>query len=154
MQGSSTQILPSSSVRKISLNRDVKRNSEPFSFKEKFIGEITKPETIKEVCRNVDIVISTVGITKQKDGLTYENVDYLANLNLLNVEAVSQYKISAKRSSDRGLWHIAAHRANFSAAFSTSAICKAQLILRRLRSSGVVERSKWWSGMPQILFLL
>ena len=28
-------------------------------------------------------VISTVGITKQKDGLTYMDVDYQANLNLL-----------------------------------------------------------------------
>jgi len=50
---------------------------------EEFVGEITMPKTIKGICQEVDIVISTIGITKQKDGLTYEDVDYQANLNLL-----------------------------------------------------------------------
>lgn len=49
-------------------------------------GELTNPKSIKNCCHNVDIVISTVGITKQKDGLTYMDVDYQANKNLL-VEA-------------------------------------------------------------------
>ena len=36
-------------------------------------------------CRSgIDTVISTLGITRQKDGLTYLDVDYQANLNLLN----------------------------------------------------------------------
>jgi len=46
-------------------------------------AELTKPESIKEVCKGVDTVISTVGITRQKDGLTYMGVDYQANMNLL-----------------------------------------------------------------------
>ena len=46
-------------------------------------GEITQPETIKDCCKNIDLVISTVGITRQKDGLTYMDVDYRANMNLL-----------------------------------------------------------------------
>ncbi|HKJ43577.1 MAG TPA: SDR family oxidoreductase, partial [Sunxiuqinia sp.] len=33
---------------------------------------------------SVDIVISTIGITRQKDGLTYMDVDYQANKNLLD----------------------------------------------------------------------
>ena len=45
--------------------------------------EITQPASIKDCCKNIDIVISTVGITRQKDGLTYMDVDYQANLNLL-----------------------------------------------------------------------
>lgn len=45
--------------------------------------EITKPETMCGICENIDTVISTVGITRQKDGLTYMDVDYQANLNLL-----------------------------------------------------------------------
>jgi uncharacterized protein YbjT (DUF2867 family) len=45
--------------------------------------EITKPDSIKNCCKNVDVVISTVGITRQKDGLTYMDVDYQANMNLL-----------------------------------------------------------------------
>lgn len=46
-------------------------------------AEVTKPETLSGVCNNVDVVISTVGITRQKDGLTYMDVDYKANYNLL-----------------------------------------------------------------------
>ena len=53
-----------------------------------FQAEITRPETISGCCQGVDTVISTVGITRQKDGLTYMDVDYQANLNLLN-EALS-----------------------------------------------------------------
>jgi len=46
-------------------------------------GEITRPGTILNCCDQVDTVISTVGITRQRDGLTYLDVDYQANLNLL-----------------------------------------------------------------------
>ena len=45
--------------------------------------EITQPDSIKDSCKDIDVVISTVGITKQKDGLTYMDVDYRANMNLL-----------------------------------------------------------------------
>lgn len=48
-----------------------------------FQGEITRPESIAGCCENVDVVISTVGITRQKDGLSYMDVDYQANVNLL-----------------------------------------------------------------------
>jgi uncharacterized protein YbjT (DUF2867 family) len=47
-------------------------------------AEITQPDAIANCCDNIDVVISTVGITRQKDGLTYMDVDYQANLNLLN----------------------------------------------------------------------
>lgn len=46
-------------------------------------AEVTKPETLKGLFSGVDTVISTVGITRQKDGLTYWDVDYQANVNLL-----------------------------------------------------------------------
>lgn len=46
-------------------------------------AEVTKPETISDLLTGVDVVISTVGITRQKDGLTYVDVDYQANANLL-----------------------------------------------------------------------
>lgn len=46
--------------------------------------EITSPETLNNCCKGIDTVISTIGITRQKDGLTYMDVDYQANLNLLN----------------------------------------------------------------------
>jgi uncharacterized protein YbjT (DUF2867 family) len=51
------------------------------------VGEVTKPETLDGVARDVDVVISAIGITRQRDGLSYEDVDYRGNANLLN-EAV------------------------------------------------------------------
>ena len=59
-----------------------------------------------------------------------------------NLEAVSQFKILTKSSSDRGLWHIAAHHANFPADFLATAICGVQLILRSCGSGvGGAERN-------------
>ncbi|WP_047245760.1 SDR family oxidoreductase [Maribacter thermophilus] len=46
-------------------------------------AEVTKPETLRDICKGVHTVISTVGITRQKEGLTYMDVDYGANMNLL-----------------------------------------------------------------------
>ncbi len=46
-------------------------------------AELTDPASISECCKGIDVVISTVGITRQKDGLTYMDVDYQANMNLL-----------------------------------------------------------------------
>lgn len=46
-------------------------------------AEVTEAESLNGICANVDVVISTVGITWQKDGLTYMDVDYGANSNLL-----------------------------------------------------------------------
>ena len=48
-----------------------------------FRAEVTQPDSITGCCEGIDTVISTVGITGQKDGLTYMDVDYQANLNLL-----------------------------------------------------------------------
>lgn len=50
-------------------------------------GEATKPETLKNAFGGIDQVISALGITRQTDGLTYQDVDYQANKNLLD-EAV------------------------------------------------------------------
>ena len=46
-------------------------------------AEVTKPESLKNVCKDINYVISTIGITRQKDGLTYMDVDYKANVNLI-----------------------------------------------------------------------
>ncbi len=46
-------------------------------------AEVTQPETLKDICTGIDTVISTVGITRQNGGLTYMDVDYQANLNIL-----------------------------------------------------------------------
>lgn len=50
---------------------------------EVFQAQLTQPDSIKGCCKNIDVVISTVGITRQKDGFSYMDVDYQANVNLL-----------------------------------------------------------------------
>ncbi len=46
-------------------------------------GHVTRPETLDGVCDGMDVVFSSVGITRQKDGLTFWDVDYQGNKNLL-----------------------------------------------------------------------
>ena len=46
-------------------------------------AQVTQPETLKGVCKKIDVVISAVGITRQKDGLTYMDVDFQSNVNLI-----------------------------------------------------------------------
>ncbi len=48
-----------------------------------FVGQITKPNSLNGVTKDIDWVCTTVGITRQKDGLTYMDVDYQGNSNLL-----------------------------------------------------------------------
>lgn len=48
-------------------------------------SEITCRETLENVCDGIDVVFSSIGITKQKDGLTFRDVDYQGNKNLLDV---------------------------------------------------------------------
>ena len=52
---------------------------------EMFEGEVTKPQTLEGICEGIDVVISTIGITRQKDNLTYMDVDYQGNKNLLDL---------------------------------------------------------------------
>ena len=55
---------------------------------EVFVGEVTKPSTLTGIAQDIDVVISSIGITRQKDGLRYRDVDYQGNLNILK-EALS-----------------------------------------------------------------
>ena len=48
-----------------------------------FVGQVTEPDSIKGITNNIDWVFSSIGITRQKDGLTYMDVDYQGNSNLL-----------------------------------------------------------------------
>lgn len=50
-----------------------------------FVGEATKPETLQGLCDEIDVVFSSLGITRQKDGLSYLAVDYQANKNILDL---------------------------------------------------------------------
>ena len=52
-------------------------------------AEVTRIASLEGVMEGIDTVISTVGITKQKDGLSYMDVDYQANKNLLELAKIS-----------------------------------------------------------------
>ncbi len=47
------------------------------------VAQPTEAESLSGCLKDVDVLISTIGITRQKDGLTYMDVDYQANANLL-----------------------------------------------------------------------
>ena len=50
-----------------------------------FTGEVTKPETLEGIFDDIDIVFSSIGITRQKDDVTFMDVDYQGNKNLLDL---------------------------------------------------------------------
>ena len=48
-----------------------------------FIGNVTCLQSLDGVCQDIDWVFSSIGITRQKDGMTYMDVDYKGNSHLL-----------------------------------------------------------------------
>jgi len=69
-------------VRALARNEN-KFNNLNENIDEKFVGDITDSNSLSGICKDIDIVFSSIGITKQKDGLTYIDVDYQGNVNLL-----------------------------------------------------------------------
>ncbi|MEH6582315.1 MAG: SDR family oxidoreductase [Halioglobus sp.] len=57
-----------------------------------FVGEISKPETLAGMLDGIDLVFSSVGISRQRDGLTFEQVDYQCNKNLIELAEASGVK--------------------------------------------------------------
>jgi len=49
-----------------------------------FVGEVTKPDTLGMVCDGIDVVFSSLGLTRQKDGLTFQEIDFQGNKNILD----------------------------------------------------------------------
>jgi len=72
------------SIQTIILARNTKKAAHLANSHTKIIkSEVTDSKTLHGYFEGVTTVISTVGITRQKDGLTYMDVDYQANKNLL-----------------------------------------------------------------------
>jgi len=66
-----------------------------------FMGEVTKPETLEGLCDGgIDVVYSSVAISRQRDGLTFDQVDYQANRNLIDL---------AKRAGVRKFVYVSMH---------------------------------------------
>ncbi|WP_020588900.1 SDR family oxidoreductase [Desulfobacter curvatus] len=106
-------------------------------------AELTDPDSIKKCCEGVDIVISTVGITRQKDGLTYMDVDYQANMNLL---------IEAQKSGAKKFIYISVLNGE---KLRNLKICDAkELFVEQLKRSGIdyciVRPNGFFSDMSEI----
>ncbi|MEW8256849.1 MAG: SDR family oxidoreductase [Candidatus Thiodiazotropha taylori] len=106
-------------------------------------AELTDPDSINECCKGIDIVISTVGITKQKDGLTYMDVDYQANMNLLE---------EAKKSGVKKFIYISVLNGE---KLRNLKICDAkELFVEQLKKSGidycVVRPNGFFSDMSEL----
>lgn len=50
-----------------------------------FVGEVSMPETLAGLMDGIDIVFSSIGISRQRDGLSFEQVDYQCNRNLIDL---------------------------------------------------------------------
>ncbi len=61
-------------------------------FDDIFVGEVSKPETLAGMLDDIDLVFSCVGISRQRDGLTFEQVDYQCNKNLIDLCQSSKVK--------------------------------------------------------------
>lgn len=56
------------------------------------VAEVTRPETLGAVMEGADVVFSSVGISRQRDMLTFEQVDYQCNKNLLDAAQAAGVK--------------------------------------------------------------
>lgn len=50
-----------------------------------FVGQVTEPDSLKSLMDGIDIVYSSIGISRQRDGLSFEQVDYQGNRNLIDL---------------------------------------------------------------------
>jgi len=108
--------------------------------------EVTQPDSIEGCCEGIDIVISTVGITRQKDGLTYMDVDYQANLNLLE---------EAKKQGVKKFIYISALNGE---KLKHLKICAAkELFAEQLKNSGIdyciIRPNGFFSDMSEFLHM-
>jgi len=105
-------------------------------------AEVTDPQSVTDCCDTIDVVISTVGITRQKDRLSYMDVDYQANVNLLN---------EARRAGVSKFIYVSALNAD---KLKHLSICRAkELFVEKLESSGldfcVVRPNGFFSDMAE-----
>lgn len=79
-------------VRALARNPEKLAHDGPFlepavnnSVDELFTGEVTEPDTLTGLCEDIDVVFSSIGITRQKDRVGFMAVDYQGNRNILDV---------------------------------------------------------------------
>lgn len=105
-------------------------------------AQVTDKSSLQDCCKNIDVVISSVGITKQRDGFSYMDVDYQANLNLLD---------EAKRSGVKKFIYISVLNGD---KFKRLKICKAkEKFVEELKKSGleccIIRPNGFFSDMTE-----
>jgi uncharacterized protein YbjT (DUF2867 family) len=111
---------------------------------EAWIGEVTEASTLRGICHEMDYVFSSVGITRQKDGFSYMDVDYDGNRKLLE---------EAQKSKVSGFMFISVFNAE---KLSRLKIVEAkERFASELKSSGmnyvIVRPNGFFSDMEEIL---
>lgn len=85
-------------VRALTRDEDRLRHRGPFTspsigtddVDEVFVGELTDPATLAGLMDGIDIVFSSVGISRQRDRLTFEQVDYQCNHTLIELARAAE----------------------------------------------------------------
>lgn len=54
-----------------------------------FVGEVTDIQTLQGLCKDIDIVFSSLGITRQRDKVSFQDVDYRGNKHVLELSLKS-----------------------------------------------------------------
>ncbi len=79
-------------------------------------ADVTRPETLAGKCKDVDIVVSVIGITRMKGKLTHMAVDYQGNVNLLNEakrSGVKKFVFISPAGTDRGYTSVPLYAAKY-----------------------------------------
>jgi len=103
---------------------------------------VTNPETLQGLCDGIDIVFSSIGITRQRDGLNFMDVDYQGNKNLLDI---------ALQSSIKKFIFVSVFKANIITHLAEAR----ELFVRDLRQSGldyrIIRPTGYFSDMSEYL---
>ena len=110
-----------------------------------FVGQVTDPATLSGVTDGIDVVFSALGVTRQRDGVKYMDVDYRGNLALLQLAEKAGVAgfvyVSVLHGRDlRGTVRLAAAKEKFVDALAASPI-----------SSVVVRPTGYFSDMGEFL---
>ncbi len=71
-------------------------------------ADVTRPEQLAGICKGIEQVVSCIGITRLRDKLTHEIVDYRGNLNLLEEArrgGVAKFGFISPAGTELGLGH-------------------------------------------------
>ncbi|NQY23069.1 MAG: SDR family oxidoreductase [Campylobacteraceae bacterium] len=109
-------------------------------------AEVTNKDSLSNCCEGIDVVISSLGITTQKDGLTYMDVDYQANLNLLK---------EAKQAGVKKFIYVSVLNGN---KLKNLRICEAkELFVEALQKSGlkfcIIRPNGFFCDMSEVYYM-